>query len=243
MNFFRRNRPETTSSLKAEESSLPIDNSSKVDDFKTVIVDDFSTDDAKDLKPDSNSNFSTEGLTSLVVSIAESVEEIHIADGSIIVTDECFEIIEDREVAEAKPKSLEAFDKALEDAISRLKEVTDISEKDVQEITYEIRHLEEKLHLWREVRERTIYRLREIADYIDSIGKKTGFARIVGSSGGIIAGSLTIAGGVMTVMTAGAAAPVLVAGAGIGLASGLTGGAATITKKILASKQMKEEEV
>ena len=62
--------------------------------------------------------------------------------------------------------------------------------------------------------------LREIADYIDSIGKKTGFARIVGSSGGIIAGSLTIAGGVMTVMTAGAAAPVLVAGAGIGLASG-----------------------
>jgi len=141
MIFFRRNRPETTSSLKAEESSLPIDNSSKVDDFKTVIVDDFSTDDAKDLKPDSNSNFSTEGLTSLVVSIAESVEEIHIADGSIIVTDECFEIIEDREVAEAKPKSLEAFDKALEDAISRLKEVTDISEKDVQEITYEIRHL------------------------------------------------------------------------------------------------------
>ena len=144
MNFFRRNRPETMSSLKAEESSLPIDNSSKVDDFKTVIVDDFPTDDAKDLKslkPDSNSNFSTEGLTSLVVSIAESVEETHIADGSIIVTDECFEIIEDREVAEAKPKSLEAFDKALEDAISRLKEVTDISEKDVQEITYEIRHL------------------------------------------------------------------------------------------------------
>ena len=63
--------------------------------------------------------------------------------------------------------------------------------------------------------------IREIADYIDSIGKKTGFARIVGNSGGIIAGSLTIAGGVMTVMTAGAAAPVLVAGAGIGLASGM----------------------
>ena len=142
MNFFRRNRPETPSSLKVEESSLPIDDSSKMDDFKTGIEDDFSTaDDAKDLKPDSNSNFSTEGLTSLVVSIAENVEETHIAEGSIIVTDECFEIIEDREVAEAKPKSLEAFDKALEDAISRLKEVTDISEKDVQEITYEIRHL------------------------------------------------------------------------------------------------------
>ena len=43
---------------------------------------------------------------------------------------------------------------------------------------------------------------------------------MVGSSGGILAGGLTIAGGVMTVMTAGAAAPVLVAGAGLGLASG-----------------------
>ena len=47
-------------------------------------------------------------------------------------------------------------------------------------------------------------------------------ARVLGSSGGILAGSLTIAGGVMTVMTAGAAAPVLVAGAGLGLASGTT---------------------
>ena len=61
---------------------------------------------------------------------------------------------------------------------------------------------------------------REIADYIDSIGKKTGMARVLGSSGGILAGGLTIAGGVMTVMTAGAAAPVLFAGAGLGLASG-----------------------
>ena len=44
--------------------------------------------------------------------------------------------------------------------------------------------------------------------------------KVVGSSGGILAGTLTIAGGVMTVMTAGLAAPVLVAGAGLGLASG-----------------------
>merc|ERR1712142_502358 len=70
-----------------------------------------------------------------------------------------------------------------------------------------------------------------------------GVARVVGSSGGILAGTLTIAGGVMTVMTAGAAAPVLVAGAGLGLASGITGGAAALTKKILSSKQMKEVEV
>ena len=34
---------------------------------------------------------------------------------------------------------------------------------------------------------------------------------MVGSGGGVLAGGLTVAGGVMTVMTAGAALPVLVA--------------------------------
>ena len=84
----------------------------------------------------------------------------------------------------------------------------------------------------------------------------------------MLAGGLTVAGGVMTVMTAGAALPVLVAvrpsilnrkahalkkncpnspdtaqGASLGLASGITGGAAAITKKVLNSQQMKRVEV
>ena len=37
------------------------------------------------------------------------------------------------------------------------------------------------------------------------------FPQVVGSGGGVLAGGLTVAGGVMTVMTAGAALPVLVA--------------------------------
>ena len=36
-------------------------------------------------------------------------------------------------------------------------------------------------------------------------------SQVVGSGGGVLAGGLTVAGGVMTVMTAGAALPVLVA--------------------------------
>ena len=43
------------------------------------------------------------------------------------------------------------------------------------------------------------------------ISKKTSFLQVVGSGGGVLAGGLTLAGGVMTVMTAGAALPVLVA--------------------------------
>ena len=73
----------------------------------------------------------------------------------------------------------------------------------------ELKQLEEKLHLWREVRLKTIAELRDIADYIDKVAKQTGIAKVVGSGGGVLAGGLTLAGGVMTVRTAGAALPVL----------------------------------
>merc|ERR1712112_138559 len=119
----------------------------------------------------------------------------------------------------------------------------ELNQNDIKEVVTELRHLEEKLHLWREVRTKTISELREIADYIDKISKQTGIAKVVGSGGGVLAGGLTLAGGVMTVMTAGAALPVLVAGASLGLASGITGGAAAITKKVLNSQQMKKVEV
>ena len=45
---------------------------------------------------------------------------------------------------------------------------------------------------------------------MESLGRRTGIARVVGSGGGIVAGTLTVAGGVLTLLTAGAAAPVLV---------------------------------
>jgi len=103
---------------------------------------------------------------------------------------------------------------------------------------WELRRLEEKLVMWKEVRLNTVLKLRAIADYIDSLSHQTIMAQVVGAGGGVIASGLTLVGGVMTVLTAGAAAPVLVAGAGLGLASGLTGGAAIITSKVLSSKQM-----
>ena len=46
----------------------------------------------------------------------------------------------------------------------------------------------------------------------------------------------------MTVLSAGAAMPIMLAGAGLGLASGVTGGAAAITNKVLSSQQMTEVE-
>lgn len=156
---------------------------------------------------------------------------------------EIFEIIKDDEIDSVKPRSIDDYNQRLEDALQKLEEVGELTDSDLKEVRGEIRHLEERLHFWREVRGITITRLRQIADYMESLGRRTGIARVVGSGGGILAGSLTVAGGVLTVLTAGAAAPVLIAGASIGLASGITGGAATLTRKVMSSRQMKEVEI
>jgi len=162
--------------------------------------------------------------------------------------DETFEIIDQTEIDEcqtASEKLMRTFElqnqEIIDDAVKELGDY-ELSEKDVNEIAAELRHLEERLHLWREVRRRTIERLREIADYMNHLDRKTGIVKLVGSGGGALAGGLTIAGGVMTVLSAGAAMPIMLAGAGLGLASGVTGGAAAITNKVLSSQQMTEVE-
>ena len=112
------------------------------------------------------------------------------------------------------------------------------TEESCKTAVWELRRLEEKLFMWKEVRLNTIVKLRSIADFMDSLGYQTNLAQVVGAGGGVLASGLTMVGGVMTVLTAGAAVPVLVAGAGLGLASGLAGGAAIITNKVMSSKQM-----
>jgi len=121
--------------------------------------------------------------------------------------------------------------------------LTNTSDTCCNQAVWELRRLEEKLFMWKEVRMNTIMQLRSIADYMDSVGHQASMAQVMGASGGVLASGLTVVGGVMTVLTAGAAVPVLVAGAGLGLASGLTGGAAAITRKILSSRQIALVEV
>jgi hypothetical protein len=50
-----------------------------------------------------------------------------------------------------QPRKIEDFNARLEDALARLGEVADLSDTDLQEVRAEIRHLEERLHFWREV--------------------------------------------------------------------------------------------
>jgi hypothetical protein len=72
------------------------------------------------------------------------------------------------------------------------------------------------------------------------VSKKSSIAKAIGSGGGALGGGLTLIGGILTIATAGAALPVLIAGTSIGLASGIGGGAAAVTERIIKSRQMKQ---
>jgi hypothetical protein len=50
-----------------------------------------------------------------------------------------------------QPRKIEDYNARLEDALARLGEVADLSDTDLREVRAEIRHLEERLHFWREV--------------------------------------------------------------------------------------------
>ena len=76
--------------------------------------------------------------------------------------------------------------------------------------------------------------------FAESVSRKTGIAKAVGSGSGAFAGGLTLVGGILTIASAGTALPVLLAGTGIGLAAGIGGGAAAVAEKILNSRQLKQ---
>ena len=89
-------------------------------------------------------------------------------------------------------------------------------------------------------REDTIEKLMISADYLDSLWLRCKISRTVGTSVSVVGGGLTIAGGIMTAITAGAAAPILIAG----IATSSVGTAAnvgtSVLEKIINSNQMKD---
>ena len=90
--------------------------------------------------------------------------------------DEGFTIINEEELDEANMDEIDEIEKTIE-LITCENEKLDLSERDISDVVTELRRLEEKLHLWREVRQNTILQLRETADYIDQVGKRTNIAK------------------------------------------------------------------
>ena len=93
-------------------------------------------------------------------------------------SEEEFTILTDNDVREAEEESFKVQDEALEKVINDISDI-DLRADDIKEVVSELRHLEEKLHLWREVRMTTIGELQDIADYVERVGRQTGIAKVV----------------------------------------------------------------
>jgi len=86
----------------------------------------------------------------------------------------------------------------------------------VEIVRYELRSVEEKIQLWKEVRRHTVASLRDLADYLDSVGSLTNV--VVAMRGSMMNRGIAVGGGILT-FAVGMSLPFLVAGAGIGLVS------------------------
>ena len=70
----------------------------------------------------------------------------------------------------------------------------DEDEVNVDEIVEELVSLKSEFIDWTEIRALTIEKLREIADYVETVSRRTGITKIGASGGGVLAGGLTLLG-------------------------------------------------
>ena len=97
-----------------------------------------------------------------------------------------------------------------------------LNQEDIQQLVNEIQDMADNVHLMNVRVEHTIKSLRGVADFLDKVWKNCKIASAVGSGANIAGGVLSIGGGIATIMTAGAATPLLVAGTALGAAGTCT---------------------
>ena len=104
----------------------------------------------------------------------------------------------------------------------------------------EVRNLCSTIQLLVTARRETIEKLVLSAAYLDSIWMRCRVSKTMGTSVSMVGGGLTIAGGILTTLTAGAAAPLLIAGIATSSVGAATNIGTSVAEKILNSKQIKE---
>lgn len=82
--------------------------------------------------------------------------------------------------------------------------------------------------------------LRDTADYLDKVWKDCRIASAFGSATGIVGGLLTVGGGIATILTAGIASPLLIAGITAGAAGVGTNLGTSFVEKAINSSKVKE---
>jgi len=93
-----------------------------------------------------------------------------------------------------------------------------LNQEDMQQLVNEIEDVAENVHEMNVRAEHAIKQLRNAADYLDKVWKDRRIVSAVGTGANIAGGVLSIAGGMATIMTAGAAVPLLMAGGALGVA-------------------------
>ena len=94
--------------------------------------------------------------------------------------------------------------------------INNLSEEDKQQERDNLKKLQEKTERMNDKTKQTIKSLRAAARELDIVWRNCKLVHATGTTAGIVGGVLTIGGGIATVMTAGAATPLLIAGMAIG---------------------------
>jgi len=103
-----------------------------------------------------------------------------------------------------------------------------------------VRNICSTIQLLVTARRDTIEKLVMSADYLDSVWVRCRVSKTMGTGVSVVGGGLTIAGGILTTLTAGAAAPLLIAGIATSSVGAATNIGTSVAEKILSSKQIKE---
>ena len=131
------------------------------------------------------------------------------------------------------------MDRELEEIIDK---INLLPEDEKQQDRRDLRELQEKTEKMNSHAKETIESLRAAAKKLDDVWKDCKISHTVGTSVGILGGLLTIGGGIATVLTAGAATPLLIAGLCVGGAGAATNLGTAIVEAVINSAEIKEAE-
>lgn len=121
-----------------------------------------------------------------------------------------------------------------------MEEAHEAAEKVRDKFENEVRNICATIELLVVARRDTIAKLLRAAGYLDSVWLRCRVSKTMGTSVSLVGGGLTIAGGILTIATAGVATPVLIAGIATSSVGAATNIGTSIVEKLLNSKQIKD---
>ena len=115
-------------------------------------------------------------------------------------------------------------------------------EDEKQQDRRDLKELQEKTEKMNSHGKKTIQSFRAAAKKLDGVWKDCKISHAVGTSFGMLGGLLTIGGGIATLLTAGGATPLLIAGLCVGGAGATTNLGTAIVEALINSAEIKEAE-